>query len=376
MARIDTLTNFLTDVANSIRTKKGTTDKISPANFDTEIESIQGGGEPNLQSKSLTITSNGTTNVTPDDGYDGLDKVAITTNVSGGGDDWEINNCASLFTNDYRTSLIPIWLPHCKNVTKVQYMFSSNTLSLTDLDLSTLDTSKVTDFSSMFLSNSKLKTLNVDNFDTSNGTNMYMMFRTNPVLLELNLNHFNTSKVTNMGYMFNGCDALKTLNIDNFNTSKVTSMSTMFSGCKAITSLNVSNFDISNVTSIDNMFSNCNALEELDLSNFKTSKITNITSMFYCCYKLKSLDLSGFTTTNLSRAQNTFLSCYNLATIDLSGLDLTKITTMSGMFSNCGRDLSSPTIVYVKDEASQNWVLTANNGHPTTWSTENVIIKS
>ena len=375
MARINSLDIFLTDIANSIRSKKGTTEKISPTNFDTEIESIQGGEAPNLQSKSINITSNGTTNVTPDDGYDGLDKVAITTNVSGGGDNWEINDCTSLFTNDYRTSLIPVWLPHCKNITKVQYMFNNNTSSITDLDLSTLNTSKVSDFSSMVSNNSKLKTLNVDNFNTSNAITMYMMFRSNIVLLELNLNHFNTSKVTNMGYMFNECRALQTLNIDNFDTSKVTYITSMFAGCRAITSLNVSSFDISNVTSIDSMFSMCYALEELDLSNFKTSKVTNITGMFYCCYKLKSLDLSGFTTANLTKAQNTFLSCYNLATIDLSGLDLTKIKTMSGMFTNCGRDLSSPTIVYVKDATSQNWVLTANNGHPTTWSTENVIIK-
>lgn len=44
MARIDTLTNFLTDVATAIRNKKGTTDKIKPSNFGTEILSIGGGG--------------------------------------------------------------------------------------------------------------------------------------------------------------------------------------------------------------------------------------------------------------------------------------------------------------------------------------------
>lgn len=38
----------------------------------------------NLQSKPVTITQNGTTNVTPDTGYDGLSDVAITVNVSGG----------------------------------------------------------------------------------------------------------------------------------------------------------------------------------------------------------------------------------------------------------------------------------------------------
>lgn len=85
MARIDNLTNFLTDVATSIRTKKGTTNKIAPKDFDTEIESIQsGGGTPNLQEKSVTITENTTTEIIADSDYDGLSKVSVTTNVAGG----------------------------------------------------------------------------------------------------------------------------------------------------------------------------------------------------------------------------------------------------------------------------------------------------
>ena len=43
MARTDNLENFLTDVAGAIKTKKGTTDKIPAANFDTEIASIETG---------------------------------------------------------------------------------------------------------------------------------------------------------------------------------------------------------------------------------------------------------------------------------------------------------------------------------------------
>ena len=88
MARIDNLTNFLTDVATSIRTKKGTTNKIAPKDFDTEIESIQsGGGTPNLQEKSVTITENTTTEIIADSDYDGLSKVSVLTNVAGGGVD-------------------------------------------------------------------------------------------------------------------------------------------------------------------------------------------------------------------------------------------------------------------------------------------------
>lgn len=44
MARTDTLGNFLTDVANAIRTKKGTSEAIQASDFDTEIENLPSGG--------------------------------------------------------------------------------------------------------------------------------------------------------------------------------------------------------------------------------------------------------------------------------------------------------------------------------------------
>lgn len=44
MAKNNNLTDFLTDVANAIRAKKGTAELINPQDFSTEIASIQGGG--------------------------------------------------------------------------------------------------------------------------------------------------------------------------------------------------------------------------------------------------------------------------------------------------------------------------------------------
>ena len=41
MARTDTLGNFVTDIANSIREKTGKTDKIAANQFDTEIKNIK-----------------------------------------------------------------------------------------------------------------------------------------------------------------------------------------------------------------------------------------------------------------------------------------------------------------------------------------------
>lgn len=83
MARTDNLTNYLTDVASAIKEKKGDSTPILASNFDTEIANLPSGG--NLQSKSITITENGITTLLPDTGYDGMDEVEITTDVSGGG---------------------------------------------------------------------------------------------------------------------------------------------------------------------------------------------------------------------------------------------------------------------------------------------------
>ena len=57
MARIDTLTNFLTDVAAAIKAKKNTTDNIPAANFDIEIANLPSGDDTVLKGlieRSLT----------------------------------------------------------------------------------------------------------------------------------------------------------------------------------------------------------------------------------------------------------------------------------------------------------------------------------
>ena len=61
MAKNNNLTDFLTDVATAIRTKKGTSALINPQNFSSEIASIETGITP---TGTIEITSNGEKDVT------------------------------------------------------------------------------------------------------------------------------------------------------------------------------------------------------------------------------------------------------------------------------------------------------------------------
>ena len=79
MARTNNLTNFLTDVAGAIKEKKGSQTNIPAANFDTEILALPSQGT--YQQKSVTISANGTTTVVPDQNYDAIDELTVTTQV-------------------------------------------------------------------------------------------------------------------------------------------------------------------------------------------------------------------------------------------------------------------------------------------------------
>lgn len=74
------LTDKLTAIANAIRSKTGETGKMTLDQMPTKIGAIETG--PSIQeSKTIEITSNGTTEVIPDDGYGGIKKVDVSVDV-------------------------------------------------------------------------------------------------------------------------------------------------------------------------------------------------------------------------------------------------------------------------------------------------------
>ena len=134
------------------------------------------------------------------------------------------------------------------------------------------------------------------------------------VIEKLDLSSFNTSKVTDMGYMFYECSSLTGLDLGSFNTSQVTDMSSMLSGCKSLTSLDLSSFNTSKLTDMRYMFSGCSSLTSLNLRSFNTSKVTDMSRMFSGCSSLASLDLSSFNTSKVVIMQEMFYGCLKLQT--------------------------------------------------------------
>ena len=138
-------------------------------------------------------------------------------------------------------------------------------------------------------------------------------------LTSLDLSSFDTSKVNNMGVMFYECTSLTSLDVSSFDTSNATDMRFMFYKCSNLKSLDVSSFDTSKVTDMSGMFNDCTSLTSLDLSSFKTSKVTRMNNMFYGCSGLTSLDLSGWNMSNVTYTDSMFNGCAALKTITMKG---------------------------------------------------------
>ena len=207
--------------------------------------------------------------------------------------------------------------------------------ALTNIDVSKLDTSKVTDMDSMFYGCAALTNIDVGKWDTSSVTNMASMFYGCAALTNIDVSKWDTSSVTSMDSMFYGCAALTNIDVGNWNTSSVTNMDSMFDDCAALTNIDAGNWNTSSVTSMYGMFYGCAALTNIDVGNWNTSSVTNMASMFYGCAALTNIDVGNWNTSSVTRMDNMFNSCAALINIDVSNWDTSSVTSMDWMFEGC-----------------------------------------
>lgn len=264
----------------------------------------------------------------------------------------EIHDASYLFYNKARQDEIDTIISLCKNITNAKCMFQS--AGLANLDLSALDTSKVTDMSYMFYNMYALKELNLNGFATSNVTNMSDMFSSCSLLTSLDLSSFNTENVISMEEMFRDCRGITTLDLSNFNTSNVTNMTYMFRGMSNLTNLNISSFDTSKNKNFSYMFESCK-FTNLDLSFFDTSSATNFSGMFYSCSKLENLDCSSFEcnfSNKLSYLQLMFYQCTSLKHLDIRKMVLNDVRGDINLFVS---GVPTDCEIIVKDDTEKTW---------------------
>ena len=96
--------------------------------------------------------------------------------------------------------------------------------------------------------------------------------------------------------------------------------------------------DTSNVTNMNNMFYNCRSLTTIPLLN--TSNVTDMGFMFNNCNNLTTIPLLD--TSNVTNMERMFYNCTKLTTIPL--INTSSATDMGDMFNNCNNLTSIPPL--------------------------------
>ena len=209
-----------------------------------------------------------------------------------------------------------------------------------DIYLGDIDTSAITDMSSLFVKgydeydeiiiNERENFDGIEFWNVSNVTDMSYMFA---YCSNFNqpLGSWDVSNVTDMYYMFLGC---KNFNqpLNSWNVSNVTHMSEMFSGCKNFNQP-LNSWNVSNVIDMSGMFSGCGNFNQ-PLNSWNVSNVTYMSWMFDSCENFNQ-PLNSWNVSNVTNMRSMFWSCKKFNQ-PLNSWDVSNVTNMSGMFSGCG----------------------------------------
>ena len=256
------------------------------------------------------------------------------------------------------------------------------------MDYSAVCTSLISDMSQVF--KNRNKTSNISSWDTSTVTNMNSMFYGSELGVNHEINLWDVSKVVDMSGMFqsssfNGYiyawDTSSVLNmsnmfylatsfnqsIANWNTSNVTTMSLMFQQANFFNQ-NLSSWDTSNVTNMSSMFQQATSFNQ-NLSSWDTSNVTNMFRMFYLATSFNG-ELDGWSFGPEANLSGMFLQATSFNQ-NLSSWDTSNVTDMSRMFEQApsfNQNLSSWDTSNVTNMYRMFYLATSFNGELDGWS--------
>ena len=403
MSKQNNLTDFLTDVANAIRAKKGSTDLINPQNFSAEIAALSGGLEivdmtettatiePNKvyvwgMVESLDITLGASTNESDFFAFrfrcSKPTMTVVTVNGATWAEDTELDaqgkpilDLGSWYQCEIKggTSALYARLAHYIPFedSNVEAVLMSKGIG-DGIGITYADAAKVTTISTWFKGNADITAfsefVNFSGISQLVGSAFYGCTALTEIALPDTLTSIEDSA-------FERCSSLtRVLNLEN---TKVTSIGTnsAFKGCTALTEISLP----ASLTSIgQNAFGVCSSLARvLNLENTKVTRILN--GAFNGCKSLAEIALPD-TLTRIG--QYAFMGCKLLArAVNFENTQLTSIS--DELFRNClslteialpagvtsignsaFRDCSS--LQYIRIEATTPPTLSSTNAIPST----------
>ena len=264
----------------------------------------------------------------------------------------------------------PVFLPD----TSLNNAFAT---AKTSYNISTWDTSNVTDMRQAFWYATNTDTLDLSNWDTSNVTDMHQMFI---LCTDFNsdISTWDTSNVTDMSYMFAGSKIYFVSDtnipmafnqdISTWDTSSVTDMQFMFSGHHSFNQ-DIGAWDTSNVRNMQYMFAG-NRVFNQDISTWDTGNVRNMSYMFEGYYRTISYGTFDFGYERIEILQS---SPFNQ---DISPWDTSRVTDMQGMFKAAdifNQDIGSWNTSNVTNMSSMFYGAYAFNQDIGAWNTSNVL---
>lgn len=219
-----------------------------------------------------------------------------------------------------------------EGVTSMSGMFKD--CKVKHLDLSSLRTHNVTDFSDMFYNCDSLIDLNVDGFDTSNAEYFNGMFHGCHKLTQLNVKHFYVNSVLHMSYLFSGCRRLKVIDLEGWDFSQVSDANEMFGYCRKLEKI-IANFNFNMIKGMAFMFDCCTKLSEIDLTHSDLSHVFDFGYMFFNCEGLKKISFSQGVWQKAKYTLGMFGNCKALERLNLPDVDLNDVVRSYAMFDDC-----------------------------------------
>ena len=206
------------------------------------------------------------------------------------------------------------------------------------IDVSKIDTSRVTNMNSMFAYSSFTEIKNMSLWDTSSVTNMGNMFEVAQVTDYSGIENWDTSNVTDMHMMFYGSGG--TLDLRNWNVSKVTYYASFDEGANISGPYFGTAYAI--YTSSDQTLTFTRSTTPITIgSTYNGKTVTNVYTGFE---ENSSSPWSGLASsvTNIifedyiypKSTYGWFATFSNCSSIDVSKIDTSRVTNMNGMFAH------------------------------------------